>query len=318
MKKLGGILISALVLVLTGFVIFSVGTASLGTNKNNVAKNITLSIKEARELVYKACIACGVDESALSTAALKTQSATERELNNLLPARQFLLMSKIVLEQGGGKNEGFVKECWEGTGTQYFGYRLLSDGVEVDIGQDMNEEKGYQDQRIFCEIHYLDANKETWQFSMYYGEENNEFGNKTSEQRVDEFREGMFIAAKGKNFDLLELSADNFGLTKSVYSDDFSVSDIDWAMYLSFDYTTTPNTYGVKIYGATQEKYNYVEQYYNYPAAAEVQNYTTEELNQALANYRQKLVNAYSPNFYEVTCIEYDVMVEVNHTLGLN
>jgi len=213
-------------------------------------------------------------------------------------------------------NWELIKEYHEGFGTQYFGYRLLNDGVEVDIGQDMYE--GYQDQRIFFEIHYLDASKETWQFVVVNGEVNHEFGNKTNQQVGDDVSDDSLITVKGKNFDLLELSADLLRLTKSVYSDDLSVSDIDWAMHLSFDYTTTPTTYGVKIYGATQEKYDYVEQYYSYQAAAEMKNYTTEELNQLLANYHQKMVNAYSPNFYEVICIEYDVMEEVNHLLGLN
>jgi len=319
MKAFGQLLAGIVVMVLAGLAIFGIATVTTNnTNNTNNNQNTTttLSIEEARELVDKACIACGVDENSLLTAALKPQSATETGDYNLQNVRQFLLMSKTVLEQGGGKDEGFIKEYHEGFGTQYFGYRLLNDGVEVDIGQDMYE--GYQDQRIFFEIHYLDASKETWQFVVVNGEVNHEFGNKTNQQVGDDVSDDSLITVKGKNFDLLELSADLLRLTKSVYSDDLSVSDIDWAMHLSFDYTTTPTTYGVKIYGATQEKYDYVEQYYSYQAAAEMKNYTTEELNQLLANYHQKMVNAYSPNFYEVICIEYDVMEEVNHLLGLN
>lgn len=317
MKLFGRILVGIVAMVLAGLAVYGVGVVIKNNNdkNSNTNSNVTLSIQEARELVDKAYTACKGDSNSLSTAALKTQSAVEEDQDyNLQNTIQMLLMSKIVLQQGGGKDVGFIKSDKSDTQQSvfYFAYRLTATGVEVNLTLDYDdaiESDEVQDSRTIFEIYYLDAKKETWQFSMYLGEVKNELGDRAGKLAFNE--SDWLLTANGKNFELLKVSMDQFKLTKSVYSDNLNVSDIDWVMYQSFDYVTKPTSYVVKIYGATQEKYDYVEQNYNYLAAADMQEYTTEELNQLLVNYRQRLVNAYSPNFYEVTCVEYDIWKEV-------
>ena len=157
MKKLGGILISALVLVLTGFVIFSVGTASLGTNKNNVAKNITLSIEEARELVGKVYAASKGSSSVSTAAAYDKEYVEEVSFDSYFEAANEILQ---LTNDTNGKIQ--YHNSW---GQNFFSYELTQNGIKFEFFGDedrYDKDDGKIGAVSIIDCHYDNSNKDTW------------------------------------------------------------------------------------------------------------------------------------------------------------